>query len=106
MIQFPLIAGIVLGSFISALLLREFKIYWRVPGKQFLITLGGGMLLGLSSRMALGCNVWHLLGGLPILALQSLLFLVGLLPGAWAGSRLLALLLNLKPITLKHSDHG
>jgi hypothetical protein len=98
MIQFPLIAGIVLGSAISALLLREFKIYRKMPGKQFLITLAGGILLGLSSRMATGCNVWHIMGGLPILALPSLLFLAGLLPGTWAGSLLLSRLLQLNPI--------
>lgn len=89
-IQFPLIAGIVLGSAISALLLREFKIYWRLPADQFLISLGGGTLLGLASRMTPGCNVWHLMGGLPILALQSLMFLAGLLPGAWIGGKLLS----------------
>jgi len=88
-IQFPLIAGIVLGSTISAIHLKEFKIYLRLPANQFLITLGGGTLLGLSSRMAPGCNIWHLMGGIPILALQSLLFLAGMLPGAWVGSRLL-----------------
>jgi uncharacterized membrane protein YedE/YeeE len=88
-IQFPLIAGIVLGSTISALHLKEFKIYWRLPANQFLITLGGGTLLGLSSRMVPGCNVWHLMGGIPILALQSILFLAGMLPGTWVGSQLL-----------------
>jgi uncharacterized membrane protein YfcA len=39
--------------------------------------------------MAPACNLWHLWGGLPILALQSLLFLAGMVPGAWIGSRLL-----------------
>jgi len=105
MIQFPVIGGIVLGSAISALRLREFKIYRRIPGKQFLITLGGGILLGLSSRMASGCNVWHLMGGLPILALSSLMFLGGLLPGTWAGSRLLSGFLGLKPIVFRKEKH-
>lgn len=95
-IQFPLIVGIVLGSTISALFLREFKIYWRLPAKQFLITLSGGTLLGLASRMVPGCNVWHLMGGIPIFAMQSILFLAGLLPGAWAGSMILSRLLRSK----------
>ncbi len=105
MIQFPLIAGIVLGSAISAQRLREFRIYRRVPGKQVLITTTGGIILGLSSRMASGCNVWYLMGGLPILALSSLLFLAGLLPGTWVGSRLLPLLLQFKPITRRDENH-
>ncbi|MBU0485470.1 MAG: YeeE/YedE family protein [Proteobacteria bacterium] len=98
-IQFPLVVGIVLGSTLSALLLGEFKIYWRLPARQFLITLVGGTLLGLASRMVPGCNVWHLMGGLPIFALQSILFLFGLLPGVWVGSRLLSRLLLVKSST-------
>jgi hypothetical protein len=88
-IQFPLVAGIILGSASSAMLLREFRIYYKLPARQYLSALTGGILLGLASRMAPTCNVWHLLGGLPILAVSSMLFLAGLLPGAWIGSKIL-----------------
>lgn len=88
-IQLPLILGIVLGATISALLLHEFRIYLRVPLRQCLSALVGGLLMGLAARMAPACNLWHLLGGLPILAAPSLLFVLGLLPGAWIGTRLL-----------------
>ena len=89
-IQFPLIAGIVLGAFFSALLLREFHLYYRMPLRQYGSALLGGVILALGSRMTPGCNIWHLFGGLPILAMQSLLFLAGIFPGAWLGSILLA----------------
>lgn len=88
-IQYPLIVGIVLGGLASALALQEFHPKLRTPRRQLASALLGGLLLGASARMVPGCNIWHLWGGLPILALQSLLFLVGLLPGAWLGSRLL-----------------
>jgi uncharacterized membrane protein YedE/YeeE len=88
-IQFPLVAGIVLGAFISALLLREFRIRYRVPLHQYISAFLGGIILGLGSRMTPGCNIWHLFGGLPILVMQSILFLAGILPGAWLGSLLL-----------------
>jgi uncharacterized membrane protein YedE/YeeE len=88
-IQFPLVAGIVLGSAVSALLLREWHLHWRIPARQFVSALAGGVLMGLASRMAPTCNVWHLLGGLPMLAASSLLFLGGVLPGAWLGGLLL-----------------
>jgi len=88
-LQYPLIVGIVLGAFVSALALGEFRPRLRVPRRQLASALIGGLLLGASARMVPGCNIWHLWGGLPILALQSLLFLAGLLPGAWLGSRLL-----------------
>jgi hypothetical protein len=88
-IQYPLILGIVAGAFASARRLGEWRPTWRVPPRQLLSAAAGGVLLGLAARMAPACNVWHLWGGVPILALQSLLFVAGLLPGTWVGTRLL-----------------
>lgn len=88
-IQYPLIGGIVLGAAVSAVRLGEFRFYPRVPLRQLLSGAAGGVLMGAASRMAPSCNVWHLLGGVPIFALQSLLFAAGLVPGAWAGTKLL-----------------
>lgn len=88
-IQLPLIAGVVLGSALSAVLLKEFRVHRGAPPLQLLAGFAGGVLMGLASRMGSGCNVWHLLGGVPILAAPSLLFVAGLFPGAWAGTLLL-----------------
>lgn len=88
-VQFPLIAGIVLGSFGSCLGMKKFSFRWNIPVVQFFSAFGGGVMMGMASRMSPACNVWHLLGGLPLLSLQSLLFFVGLFPGAWIGTRLL-----------------
>lgn len=90
LIQYPVIAGIVLGGTISATMLKEFRLYVKLPWRQYLSAAIGGVVMGVASRMAPSCNVWHLLGGLPILAVQSLLFLAGLLPGTWFGSRFLS----------------
>lgn len=89
LVQFPLISGIVIGSGISAWHMGKFQLRFKLPRAQLVSALLGGIMMGLASRMTPACNVWHLLGGLPLLALQSLLFAVGLLPGAWLGSRLL-----------------
>lgn len=89
-IQFPLIAGIALGGAISAALRRELRPHWRIPPYQFLLALAGGTTLGLASRLSSGCNIWHLMGGLPIFALSSLLFTAGLLPGAWLGGKIVS----------------
>lgn len=88
-IQFPLIVGIILGAMIAALRLGEFKVYYRVPARQYVSALVGGIILALGSRMTPGCNIWHLFGGLPILNMQSLLFLAGLVPGSYIGSKIL-----------------
>jgi len=89
LVQYPLIVGIIAGGALSALLLREFKVYYRLPLRQYASAITGGFIMGLACRMAPGCNIWHLFGGVPILASQSLLFLAGLVPGAWLGSGLL-----------------
>lgn len=89
-IQLPLIVGIVLGAASSALRLGEWHLHRNLPWRQALSAVAGGVIMGLAARMAPACNVWHLLGGLPILAGQSLLFLLGLLPGAWFGGILLS----------------
>lgn len=88
-IQYPLILGIICGALGSALSLGEWRPRWRLPQRQLWSALVGGLLLGLAARMAPSCNIWHLWGGVPILALQSLLFVVGLLPGTWVGALLL-----------------
>lgn len=89
LIQFPLIVGIVLGAMASAVSLGEFHPRWRLSWCQAGVVFAGGVIMALGSRMTPGCNVWHLLGGLPLLTMQSLLFLAGMLPGAWLGGRLL-----------------
>ncbi len=88
-IQVPLIVGIVVGSAVSAALLNELNFYYRVPPRQYVLAAAGGILMGLASRLAPTCNVWHILGGLPILAASSILFLLGMLPGAWLGGKML-----------------
>ena len=88
-IQFPIIAGIIIGSAVSAVSLKEFHIHFRAPARQYMSVLTGGIIMGLASRMAPTCNVWHLLGGLPILSASSILFLAGLFPGAWIGGIIL-----------------
>lgn len=93
-IQVPLIIGIISGSAASALLLGELRIVYRVPPRQYAMAAAGGILMGLASRLAPTCNVWHLLGGLPLLAASSILFLFGMLGGAWAGGLFLVRLLG------------
>lgn len=85
LVQVPLILGIVVGSWFSSRQLGEFHIIWKVPARQVAMVFTGGVIMALGARMTPGCNVWHLWGGLPLLTMQSLLFVGGLLPGAWLG---------------------
>lgn len=96
-IQFPLIGGIIAGSAVSAALLGELKFHYKVPARQYVLAAAGGTIMGLASRMAPTCNVWHLMGGLPILAASSMLFFLGMLAGAWIGGMLLIKVLRAGP---------
>lgn len=89
LIQYPLIFGILAGAALSSWRLKEFRARFRPPRLQLFVTFGGGLTMGLASRLTPGCNVWHLWGGLPHLALSSVLFCLGLVPGAWLGARLI-----------------
>jgi uncharacterized membrane protein YedE/YeeE len=89
LVQFPLICGIIAGAAWSAIRLKEWRMQLRLPVRQVVSALVGGIIMGYASRMIPSCNVWHLFGGLPILGLQSLLFVAGMAPGAWVGGILL-----------------
>jgi hypothetical protein len=97
--QIPMIFGIVAGSFFSSLLLGEFSLRRFPPLRQVCSGFSGGTLMGFGSLMAGGCNVWHFMGGLPLLVFQSILFTCGVVFGAFIGSRILVrTILKLKEV--------
>ena len=77
-----LIVGIIVGAFIAALIAGEFKVRW--PGwKTMLQTLFGGLLMGFGAVTSGGCNVTHILSGLPQLSIGSVLGSISIALGAW-----------------------
>ncbi|MFN3739713.1 MAG: YeeE/YedE family protein [Thermodesulfovibrionales bacterium] len=85
--EMPLLSGVILGSMFSSISLKEFRPFKnRPPLPQLFSAFIGGLLLGFSSRMAGGCNVKFLMSGLPLLSIQGIVFLGGLLPGTYAGT--------------------
>jgi uncharacterized protein len=87
--ELALIVGIFSGALTAALYYREFKIHGLPPGRQAVAALAGGILLALGARIASGCNVKFFLGGLPLLAWQSIFFALATAAGAWVGTRIL-----------------
>lgn len=87
-----LILGIILGALIAALLASEFKIRW--PGWSTIgQTFGGGLLMGFGAICSSGCNVGHILSGLPQLGIGSIVGSISIVIGAW----LMAYLLFVRP---------
>ncbi|MBN1451716.1 MAG: YeeE/YedE family protein [Anaerolineales bacterium] len=89
-----LVIGIVVGAFIAALIASEFKIRfpgWGMIGQTFV----GGLLMGFGAVTSAGCNVTHILSGLPQLGIGSLVGAISIVLGAW----LMAYLIFVRPQT-------
>jgi len=77
-----LVIGVVIGAAIAALIAREFKL--RAPAPAVLIqTFVGGLLMGFGAVTAGGCNIGHILSGVPQLSIGSLLAGVSIILGGW-----------------------
>jgi hypothetical protein len=78
--------GIIFGAMVMALLNKEFK--WKLPKGELIVWgLGGGLLMGIGARVALGCNIGaffiRVAGGDP----GGWLFGIGMVVGGYIGVR-------------------
>ncbi|MEF3305885.1 YeeE/YedE family protein [Paenibacillus sp. GYB003] len=75
-----LVIFLVIGSLAAALLSGSFKL--RLPRKSRLpAAIFGGLLMGVASRIAPGCNIANVITGIGALSLSSVLVLVGMIIG-------------------------
>ena len=80
-----MVIGIIIGAFIAAYSADELKL--RVPPwKTLLQTFGGGLLMGFGAVTSGGCNIGHILSGVPQLALSSIFGGIFIVLGAWTAS--------------------
>jgi hypothetical protein len=82
-----LILGIVLASFAAALTGNRFK-FQQITWRNGVTALLGGVLLGWSSMIALGCTVGVLLSGTQSFALSGWVFFATVFFGSWIGIKL------------------
>jgi uncharacterized membrane protein YedE/YeeE len=75
------------GPFLSASVTGRFRLR-RPARRQAVSSLIGGFLMGTSSSAMMGCNVTHILGGVPQFGIGSLVATVGIVLGAWLGAKL------------------
>jgi uncharacterized membrane protein YedE/YeeE len=83
-----LVIGVVIGAGISAGIAGEFKLRAPGPGRliqQFI----GGLLLGIGAVIANGCNIGHVLSGIPQLAISSIIAGFSIIIGCWITAYLL-----------------
>ena len=78
--------GMLCGSFVSAVISREF--YLRFPRRlsEWLMITVGGLLMGIGIRLAFVCNVSTFFGLTPEMNMGGYLSITGIIAGAWVGS--------------------
>lgn len=80
-----LVAGVVLGSLVSALLGRQFWLQGFSSPGEMLRYLLGGLLMGIGGGLGLGCSIGQGITGLSTLSLGSVIAVAGILLGARTG---------------------
>lgn len=80
---------LIIGAFISAVLSNNFKI--RIPRKKERLIQGfaGGLLMGFGARLAMGCNVGHIISGIPQLYVASIIAGISMIAGMYIGTKIL-----------------
>jgi hypothetical protein len=81
------VAGVLVGSFVTALVTRRFAIEGYTSARHMLRSIGGAALMGSGGAMAYGCTIGQGLTGLSTLALPSAVAGTGILLGAAAALR-------------------
>jgi uncharacterized membrane protein YedE/YeeE len=79
------IAGVLIGSFLSAVLGRRARLVSFENPRQTVRYLAGGVLMGVGGVMAIGCSTGQGLSGLSTLAPASFVAIAAIVAGMWAG---------------------
>jgi uncharacterized membrane protein YedE/YeeE len=82
-----LVAGVVMGSFVTALATQRFHWEGYTSPHHMLRSIGGAALMGAGGAMAYGCSIGQGLTGLSTLALASFVAVAGILLGSALGLR-------------------
>ena len=76
------LAGVIAGSFLYAVITRNFRIEWFVSAKDFANHAAGGVLMGVGGVLSMGCTVGQAITGMSTLAIGSMLTFLAIVIGA------------------------
>lgn len=80
--------GIIAGAMLAAALAGKYAPKDKVTAKRFMTAVIGGLLLGYGARLAFGCNIGGLLGGIASGSLHGWLWLVAGFSGGIVGVKI------------------
>lgn len=78
------LAGVIGGSFLYAIVTKNFRIEWFASFGDFVNHAIGGILMGIGGVLAMGCTVGQAITGISTLAVGSMLTFVAIVIGAVA----------------------
>lgn len=78
------LTGVIVGSFLYALLSGNFRIEWFASGGDFLSHAIGAVLMGIGGVLSMGCTIGQGITGVSTLAMGSFLTLFAIVAGAAA----------------------
>lgn len=76
------LSGVIVGSFLWAVVSRSFRIEWFANGKDFANHAVGGVLMGIGGVLSMGCTIGQGITGVSTLALGSIMTLVAIVFGS------------------------
>lgn len=76
------LTGVIVGSFLYALLFKKFRIEWFASGKDFLNHAVGGVLMGIGGVLSMGCTIGQAVTGVSTLAMGSILTFLAIVFGS------------------------
>ena len=84
LINFGVVAlfGVIVGSFLYALLFRKFRVEWFASGKDFVTHAVGGVLMGFGGVLSMGCTIGQAVTGVSTLAIGSILTFLAIVFGS------------------------
>ena len=77
-----LVVFVVVGSFLSARMRGNFKLRPKPP-EETLIAFAGGLLVGIGAWLATACVIGHILSGVALMSVGSILFAVATVLANW-----------------------
>jgi hypothetical protein len=80
-----LIPGIVVGAFLTTVITNRGFTITRPSKKDALGAVVGGIMIGFGILLGNGCVIKHLLSGVPVLSLSSIVSVAGIILGLWLG---------------------
>ncbi len=76
------LVGVIVGSFLYAVVACKFRIEWFVNFKDFLAHAVGGVLMGIGGVLSMGCTIGQGVTGISTLALGSILAFIAIVFGS------------------------